>query len=90
MQKSGYVYIIQSVNSCRYYVGSTPDVDRRLREHNSGKNRSTRNKGPWIIKFKQKYPTLKEARSIEFRIKKLKRRDYVEQIIQDKYIKIKY
>ena len=39
--------------------------------------------------FKQNYPTLIEARRIERKLKKLKRKDYIENIIRDGYIKIK-
>ena len=37
----------------------------------------------------QGYPTLAVARKIELRIKKLKRRDYVDDMIKDGYIKMK-
>ncbi|HCE43781.1 MAG TPA: hypothetical protein DET40_09555 [Lentisphaeria bacterium] len=44
-----YVYIIQSQTSGRFYVGHTEDIDNRLNEHNSGKSKSTRNKGPYCL-----------------------------------------
>jgi len=40
------------------------------------------------LAFSQEYPTLTEARTIEKKIKKLKRKDYIEKIIKDGYIKI--
>ncbi len=89
MQIPGYIYITESVNSGKHYIGVSTNLNRRLAEHNSGKTCSTRNKGPWILKFKQKYPTLKRAKQIEYKLKQLKRRDYIKQIIKDKYIKIK-
>jgi len=39
--------------------------------------------------FFQKFPNLKEARRIESKIKKLKRKDYIEKIIKEGYIKIR-
>ncbi len=46
-----YVYILQSeVDSRRYYTGFTYDVVRRLREHNRGKNLSTKAYRPWKVK----------------------------------------
>lgn len=86
---SYFVYIIQSDNSGKYYIGSTDNVERRLREHNRGKTEYTRNRGPWILRINQKYSTKEKARKIEFRLKKLKRRDYVEKIIKDGCIKMK-
>ncbi|MCX6746387.1 MAG: GIY-YIG nuclease family protein [Candidatus Parcubacteria bacterium] len=87
--EQGFVYIIQSQTSNNYYTGSSENPTKRLSEHNRGKVKSTRNKGPWILKFTQGFPTIKEAKQIEYMIKKLKRRDYLERIIQDGYIKMK-
>lgn len=86
---AGYVYILQSENTDSYYVGATKDVQNRLREHNAGETSSTKNKGPWLIRFTQEYATLQEAKKIESRIKHLKRRDIIEQIIADGVIKMK-
>ena len=45
------VYIIKSVKNSRYYIGSTIDIDRRLKEHNSGKVFSTKGNIPWELKI---------------------------------------
>ena len=88
MTQKASVYIIQSQTSNAFYIGVSTDVLKRVTEHNSGKTKSTRNKGPWILRFAQKYDSLQQARDIETKLKKLKRRDYLEQIIADKVIKI--
>lgn len=72
-----------------YYVVSSIDPIKRLTEHNLKKVKSTRNKAPWELKFYQKYPNIKLARQIEYKLKKLKRKDYLEKIIRDGYIKLK-
>ena len=41
-----------------------------------------------VLVFKQVYPTLLDARHTEARLKKLKRRDYIEKIISDGFIKM--
>ena len=38
--------------------------------------------------LKQEYPSLSEARMVESRLKKLKRKDYIEKIITDGCIKM--
>ena len=86
---TGYVYVIQSLKNGAYYVGSSKNPTKRLVEHNNGKVRATKNKGPWSSKLVQKYPTVRVARQIEYKIKKLKRRDYISQIIKDGFIKIR-
>jgi len=83
-----YLYINQSIKNDSFYIGSSYNPQKRLLEHNNGQVRATRNKGPWVIKFTQKYINQKKARQIEYKLKKLKRRDIIERIIIDGYIKI--
>ena len=60
-----YVYIIYSDQHSRYYTGMTANLDRRISEHNEGKNRSTRMHVPWRIIHFEEYVTRIEARSRE-------------------------
>ena len=83
-----WVYILQT-KSGRYYVGSTSDLKRRLEQHVVGHTHSTARLHPTSVLLKQEYETLKEARSVELKIKKLKRKDYIEQMIKEGYIKIR-
>lgn len=69
-----YIYLLESENGGQLYLGSTPDVNNRLDEHNRGVNKATRNKGPWKILSTWEFDSLKEARQMEYRIKKMKRR----------------
>lgn len=50
---------------------------------------STKKLRPWILVFYQVYETITKAKQIEYRLKKLKRKDYIEKIIEDKIIKMK-
>ena len=56
-----YIYILYSCRTGRYYVGSTQDVSRRLREHNAGKSLSTRAGIPWELRHAEGYATRAEA-----------------------------
>lgn len=68
-----YTYILRSIKSGKHYIGSTNNIERRLQEHNSGKTKSTRNKGPWeIIYTTEKYKTKIDARKRELKIKSYK------------------
>lgn len=84
----GYVYILEDERGT-LYIGSTSDLERRLREH-ARKTTHTlkRLKFPKLV-LSQAYPTLLEARHVELKLKKLKRKDYIKKIISDGYIKIK-
>jgi predicted GIY-YIG superfamily endonuclease len=46
-----YVYILQSENNPeRFYIGSTDDIENRLKTHNQGKCKHTSKYIPWKIK----------------------------------------
>jgi putative endonuclease len=81
------VYILKS-ESGKYYVGSTNDLDRRLKQHADHHTPSTHRLGKLNLVLFQEYKSLKDARSVEYKIKSLKRKDYIEKIIKDGYIKI--
>jgi putative endonuclease len=69
---AGILYILQSETSGRFYVGSTDDLDRRLREHRRGYSSATRARGPWKAVYTEAFTTLLEARRRESEIKKWK------------------
>lgn len=87
MQK-GYVYIVQDIKD-RAYVGSTNNVGRRWRQHELGHTQTTRNMDSPKIVLAQEFSSLAEARRVERKIKKLKRKDYIKKMIEDGYIKLK-
>ncbi|MFA6993258.1 MAG: GIY-YIG nuclease family protein [Patescibacteria group bacterium] len=66
------VYIIESLSNGRHYIGVTSDLAQRLRHHNSGANRSTKNRGPWKIVYSEVFPDQKTAWLRERQIKKYK------------------
>ena len=85
------------VYSCQYHIIFTTKyrrqvltdvIQNRLKEHNKGEVVATRNKGPWVLRFYKKYNTIKEARQIEYKLKKLKNKKILERIIKNQEIKI--
>lgn len=70
--KMFYVYIIQSIKNKRYYIGHTNDLSKRLKEHNSGKTRSTKAYMPWKIVYREVLGTKPEAYRREMEIKSYK------------------
>ena len=58
MQNEGqyYVYFIQSVTNGKIYTGKTEkDPEIRVKEHNYGTNIWTRQNGPFILVYFEKY-----------------------------------
>jgi putative endonuclease len=76
LKRSGrfFVYILR----CRdgtFYTGYTPDLERRLELHNSGKGaRYTRSRRPVALVWSKEYRYFKRAFLAELKIKKLKRK----------------
>ncbi|HEY9585788.1 MAG TPA: GIY-YIG nuclease family protein [Candidatus Paceibacterota bacterium] len=44
-----YTYLLQSMKNGKFYVGYTPDLKQRLREHNLGLTFSTKPHRPWKV-----------------------------------------
>ena len=64
-----YVYILKSLKDDGYYIGITKNIDNRVKYHNQGKVGSTKRRKPFILIYKEKYKTYKEARIREREIK---------------------
>ena len=84
----GIVYILQSEKTGRYYTGSTGNLQDRLYRHRQGNTSTTKRIGNWSLVFSQEFNSLTEARRIERKIKSWKRKDFIEKIIREKFIRI--
>ncbi|MFZ2886453.1 MAG: GIY-YIG nuclease family protein [Minisyncoccia bacterium] len=74
-----WVYILKSVNERKTYVGNTTDIDRRLVEHNSGKNTFTKRYAPWVVVYKEEIVSLVDARMREKYLKSAAGRRFIKQ-----------
>ena len=63
-------YVLKSLKDNKLYIGSTNDLDRRIKEHNSGKNKSTKNRRPFELVYKEEFNSTTEARIREKLFKK--------------------
>ncbi|OGJ59086.1 hypothetical protein A2635_00125 [Candidatus Peribacteria bacterium RIFCSPHIGHO2_01_FULL_51_9] len=63
------VYILRG---SRHYVGSTDDLERRLRQHKRGHTHTTKRIGQWTLLKFIPCVTLEDARTLERKIKKSK------------------
>jgi putative endonuclease len=67
-----YVYILQSVKDHKYYIGSSADVKARLKYQNAGKQRSTKNRIPFILVYTESFENRSQAEYREKQIKSYK------------------
>ncbi|HNU87089.1 MAG TPA: GIY-YIG nuclease family protein [Ferruginibacter sp.] len=77
---SAFCYILFSSKLDKYYVGSTPDMERRLEEHNRGKEKFSSTGVAWILVYKEIFEELADARKREQQIKKQKSRKYIKSL----------
>ncbi len=76
-----FVYVLRSCVNGNFYVGMTIDIPKRIGQHNSGANRSTKAHRPWELFFSEEYQTRIEAREREV---------YLNSGIGKEFIKKKY
>ena len=60
-----YVYVLRSLKDGNSYIGITDDLERRLKQHNSGSNASTKYRRPFEIIYKELTPDRITARRRE-------------------------
>lgn len=64
-----YVYTLQSKKDGNLYIGFTPDLKSRLKEHNNGKVRSTRYRRPLKLIYYEAYRYKQIAQKRERQLK---------------------
>jgi putative endonuclease len=82
-----YIYIIYSISANRYYIGHTPDVYKRLGEHNNPQKNTkfTSKYLPWELVL---YFVVSESRGeailVERFIKNQKSREFIRRLVSEK------
>ena len=65
-----YFYALRSLKDKNLYFGYTDDLRQRLKEHNSGRVSSTKNRRPLEVIYYESYKSEKDAREREKQIKR--------------------
>ena len=76
-----YVYVLRSLVDERLYVGITQDIAKRVKEHNSGRTKSTKGYRPWVKIHEESYSDRITARQREKYLKS----GYGKQWLKNKY-----
>jgi putative endonuclease len=56
-----FVYVLRSLKDGLFYIGFSENVENRLKEHNDGRNISTKNRRPFEILFYEAFRTKHDA-----------------------------
>ncbi len=78
-----YVYILSSEKCKRLYKGLTSDLQRRVREHNSGHVSSTKGYQPWTLVYYEAFTNKKDAEIEERFLKSGKGRQRLQFLLQN-------
>jgi putative endonuclease len=78
-----FVYILEAIESKKYYIGQTQDLQERVRKHNEGRNLSTKAYIPWQLKWWKEFETRSEAVRIERKLKGIKKRVLLERFVYE-------
>ena len=76
-----YLYILKNKQTGKHYIGSTNNLERRIREHRLGKVRTTRILKTFELVYTETYNTIEEARLREKKLKSYKNATYFEKLI---------
>ena len=76
-----FVYVLYSIKFKRTYTGLTENINRRVKEHNSKQNRSTKAYTPWILIYQEEFESRVESRKREKYLKSGNGREYLKLII---------
>ncbi len=67
-----FVYLLKSDKDNGFYIGLSSDLKRRVKEHNTGLNKSTKHRAPFKLVYFEAYPSKSLALQRERRLKQFK------------------
>jgi putative endonuclease len=81
--KFHYVYILRSLKDGLFYIGYSEDLRTRVKDHNAGKNVSTKNRRPLELIFYEAFPSKKDALRREAYFKTTKGKITLKQMLRE-------
>ena len=77
-----YSYVLKSLKDQKKYYGVTQDIKKRLKEHNSGKVKSTKSRKPFELIYYEEFLKFEEARKRELYFKSGLGREYLSSLLK--------
>jgi putative endonuclease len=78
-----YVYVLLSLKDHKFYIGFTGDLRRRIKEHNAGKNISTKSRLPFKLFYYEANLSKKDAERRERYFKTTKGKSTLRQMLRN-------
>ena len=79
--KKYYIYVLYSEKYDQLYIGHSDNLDRRFKQHNSGKVSSTKPYIPYKFIYKEEYLTKPEAVTREKELKSTSGRRFLRNLL---------
>ncbi|WP_424002083.1 GIY-YIG nuclease family protein [Maribacter sp. IgM3_T14_3] len=76
-----HVYVLRSEVDGRLYKGMTNDLQKRIEQHNLGRNKSTKGFLPWVLMYSEEFETRLEARNKEKNFKSGVGREFLRNLL---------
>ena len=67
------IYILYSQSRDLFYIGKSLNINKRLKQHNRGESGFTKTGVPWQLVWIKTFKNIKEAESLERKLKNLSR-----------------
>lgn len=77
-----YLYILRSQDD-RYYIGSTTNLDVRLKQHRKGYTRTTKLLRTFELVYTEEFDKISQARLREKKLKSYKSKKYIKWLIKN-------
>ena len=74
--KMFFVYVLKTKEG-DLYVGQTNNIEDRLKRHNNNQSISTKNKGPWSLRYSESFETRSLAMKREKELKNFTGRTWI-------------
>ena len=80
-----YLYIVHSESRALYYIGVSHDPDRRLSYHNGSSKGWTKRGRPWLLVFRQAFPSRADAQKAERFVKAQRSTTFIRKVLSGEY-----
>ena len=77
-----HVYVLLSSTKNNRYIGFTGNLEKRIRDHNFGESRYTKNRGPWKLIYTEEFNLRSDAMSREKFLKSGKGREFLNSLTE--------
>ena len=77
-----YTYILQSERTNKYYIGSTENIEERIKRHNEGRSKYTKSGIPWKLVYYEEFSDRSSAIKREKYIKNRKSKIFIAELVR--------